>query len=73
MNLLSEPAFKWFITIATGGLSAAWLVYDIVNLIRLRGADPRDPITGDRRFGYGMGIVMAIVGVVGALRFQDVI
>ncbi|MGE0548024.1 MAG: hypothetical protein AB7O24_22040 [Kofleriaceae bacterium] len=73
MNVVSESFFNWFITIATGGLSILWFVYDIVNLIKLRGTNPRDPSIRDRRFGYSMGIIMATVGIVGALRFQDFI
>jgi hypothetical protein len=72
-ELMSPSAFKWFITFLTGGLASAWFIYDSINLIRTRNADRRDPIVRDKHFGYVMGIVIGIIGVVGCLRFHDVI
>ncbi len=72
-ELVSQTAFHWFVTILTGGVAGAWFVYDIINMIRLRGADRRDPLVGDRRFGYAMGIVIGFAGVLGCLRFHDVV
>ena len=74
MNELMSPiAFKWFLTILTGGLAGSWFIYDTFNLIRSRNADKRDPIVRDKIFGYIMGIVIGIVGVLGCLRFHDVV
>ncbi len=72
MNLVSDVAFKWFLTIVTGGVAGAWFIYDSLNLLRLRG-DRRDPIVGDKRFGYVMGIVIGLAGVFGCLLFQGVV
>jgi hypothetical protein len=72
MNLMSDIAFKWFITFLTGGLAATWFVYDSINLLRLRGADRRDPLVRDKRFGYLMGLVIGAVGIIGCLRFHGV-
>ena len=47
-------------------------MYDAISLIRSRNADGRDPLVGDRRFGYAMGIAIGVIGVVGCLRFHDV-
>jgi hypothetical protein len=71
-ELVSETVFVWCVTILTGGVAGAWFVYDIINLIRVRHADSRDPLIRDRRFGYAMGIVIGLGGVLGCLRFHDV-
>ncbi|MEZ4360209.1 MAG: hypothetical protein R3B48_08510 [Kofleriaceae bacterium] len=57
-------------TVGTMSLSCAWLVYDTRNLLRLRGADRRDPLVRDKLFGYVIGIITAIVGIVGVLRYH---
>ena len=72
-ELISETAFRVFVTASTGGLSAIWVVHDVLFLARLRGADRRDPLVRDQRFGYVMGIVMGIIGVVGMLRYNGVV
>lgn len=72
-ELMSASAFKWFITLLTGGMAGSWLVYDTINLIRTRNADRKNPIVRDKHFGYVMGIAIAIVGLVGCLRFHDVL
>jgi hypothetical protein len=71
-ELVSQTVFEWFVTLVTGVVAGAWSVYDIINMIRARRADGRDPLVRDRRFGYAMGIVIGLVGVVGCLRFHDV-
>lgn len=72
-ELVSETTFRVLITIATGGFSAIWVAHDVLFLARLRGADRTDPLVRDQRFGYVMGIVMGIIGVVGALRYNGVV
>ncbi|HEY5927475.1 MAG TPA: hypothetical protein VIV11_37580 [Kofleriaceae bacterium] len=72
-DLMSPIAFKWFLTILTGGLAGAWLIYDTINLIRTRNADRRDAVMRDKHFGYVIGILIGIVGVLGCLRFHDVV
>jgi hypothetical protein len=71
-TLVSDPTFRLVLSLATGGLAGLWLVHDVVFLARLRGA-PRDPTVGDQRFGYAMGIVIGVLGVVGTLRFNGVL
>jgi hypothetical protein len=71
-ELVSSSVFYGVVTVLTGGLAGTWVIYDSINLIRLRKADGRDPLVHDRRFGYVMGILIGIVGVVGCLRFHDV-
>lgn len=73
MNVMSASAFDWFITLVTGGVAGAWFVYDAVNLARARGLDGTDPKVRDRRFGYVMGMIIGVIGVVGALKFQGVL
>jgi hypothetical protein len=72
-ELMSPTAFKWFLTFLTGGLAGAWLVYDSINLIRARKLDRSDAVVRDKHFGYVMGIVIALVGVIGTLRFHDIV
>jgi hypothetical protein len=72
-ELVSRTAFEWFVTIVTGGVAGAWFVYDAINMIRARRADGRDPRIRDRRFGYAMGMVIGFLGVLGCLRFHDVV
>lgn len=72
-ELVSQTAFIWIITALTGGVAGAWAVFDTVNLIRLRGADTQDVLVRDRRFGYLMGILIGLAGVVGCLLFHDVV
>jgi hypothetical protein len=71
-ELVSVTVFEWFVTILTGGVAGAWFVYDVINLIRARHADGRDRLIRDRRFGYAIGIVIGLGGVLGCLRFHDV-
>jgi hypothetical protein len=73
VNLVSAGAFKWFLTLQTGVLAGVWLIYDAINLVRTRKSDRRDPIVRDKRFGYVMGMVIGIIGLVGVLRFQGVL
>lgn len=72
-ELVSPTAFKWFLTIITGGVAGAWFVYDTINLIRTRTLDRSDPVVRDRHFGYLMGIIIGLAGVIGTLRFNDVL
>ena len=72
-ELMSATAFKWFLTILTGGLAGAWLVYDSINLIRTRNADRGDAVMRDKHFGYVIGILIGIIGIVGCLRFHGVV
>lgn len=72
-NLMSPAAFKWFLTILTGGLASVWFVYDSINLLRTRNLDRKDPVVRDKHFGYVIGIVIGIVGVFGCLRFHGVV
>lgn len=70
MNLVPQAVITWLVTVGTMVLSLAWLVYDTRNLLRLRGADRKNPLVRDRLFGYVIGIVTAIVGIVGVLRYH---
>ncbi len=72
-ELMSPNAFKWFLTILTGGLAGVWVIYDAFNLFRTRNLDRGDAVVRDRQFGYVMGMVIGIVGVVGCLKFHGVV
>jgi uncharacterized membrane protein len=73
VNLVSDGAFHAFISVLTGGFAAIWTVHDVIFLARTRGARRGDPLIGDQRFGYVMGIVIGVVGVIGTLRFNGVL
>jgi len=73
MNVVSDTAFHWTLTAMTGGLAAVWLVYDAINLWRIRGGDGADPVVRDKRFGYVIGMLIGVIGLVGVLRFHGVI
>ena len=73
MNLVSDHTFRLLLSVITGGIAGLWGIHDIVFLARLRGANHRDPLVGDKRFGYAMGIVIGTIGVVGTLRFNGVL
>ncbi len=72
-EIVPYETFRWILTALTGGLAATWVVYDTINLIRIRRADRADPLVRDRRFGYMMGILIGVLGVLGCLRFHDVV
>jgi hypothetical protein len=72
-EVMSPTAFKWFLTFLTAGLAGFWTIWDTKNLIRARNLDRSDPIVRDRHFGYVIGIIIGLVGVIGTLRFHDVI
>ena len=72
MTLVSDSVFRLLVSAITGGLAAVWVIHDLVLIARLRGADRRDPLVADKRFGYAMGIVIGMIGVIGTLRFNGV-
>ena len=73
MNLVSADTFEWFLTLVTGIVAGGWLVYDAINLVRTRRADRNDPIVRDKHFGYVMGMIIGVIGLVGTLRFRGVL
>ena len=74
MTALPDGAFRALLSLVTGGAAGAWLVHDAVLLARLPRSERarRDPMVRDKRFGYAMGIVIGLVGIVGTLRFNGV-
>jgi uncharacterized transporter YbjL len=67
VTIVSATVFDWFLTLMTGVLAGAWVVYDARNMVKLRTADGSDPIVRDKRFGYAMGMLIGLVGVVGVM------
>ena len=74
---MSEPfspeGFRTFLTVLVFALAGPWLLYDTFNLIRTRKLDRKDPVVRDRHFGYVIGILVGVVGVLGCLMFQGVL
>jgi len=70
---MSATTFAWFLTALTGGLASTWFVHDAVALIRSRKHDRGDPVVRDKHFGYVIGMVIGVLGVVGSLKFQGVL
>jgi hypothetical protein len=73
MTLVSDGVFRFLLSLVTGGVAAVWVVHDLVLIARLRAAKHRDPLVADKRFGYAMGIVIGMIGVIGTLRFNGVL
>jgi len=68
-EIVPTAVFHWVLILATGGVGVWWVFHDLVFFARLRGADGRDPQVRDQRFAYVLGVMMAIVAIVGAVRF----
>jgi hypothetical protein len=73
MTLMPDAAFHWVLSALVGGVAAGWAIHDLVLIARLRGADRRDPKVRDQRFGYAIGILIGMIGIVGTLRFNGVL
>jgi hypothetical protein len=73
MTELPDGVFRALLSVITGGVAGAWTVHDAVLLARLRGSNRRDPLVADKRFGYGIGIVIGVIGIVGTLRYNGVL
>jgi uncharacterized membrane protein len=69
--LVSESTFRWILTVLTLA-GCTWALYDVVRLVRLPRATRRDRLLDDKRFGYWIGIAVALLGIAGVLRFHGV-
>ncbi len=69
-DLVSHTAFVWFLSLFTGVVAGTWFLYDAIKLFWLRKADGRDPVVHDKRFGYGIGVVIGAIGVLGVLKYH---
>lgn len=71
-ELVSEDAFRMFLTAMVGGIGAWLVVFELRNLARLRGK-PASPEKSDKQFGYAIGIVIALIALIGTARFNHLI
>jgi hypothetical protein len=69
-HLVSHTVFVWFMTLFTGIVAATWFVYDGLKLYWLRNADKNDPTVHDKRFGYSIGMLVGLIGVLGVLKYH---
>ena len=69
-HLVSHTVFVWFLSLFTGLVAGTWFVYDALKLFWLRKEDGRDPVIHDKRFGYGIGVVIGAIGVLGVLKYH---
>lgn len=69
-NLVSHTVFVWFMSLLTAGVGGAYVVIDVMKLYKLRNADGKDPIVHDKRFGYGIGVLVGAIGVIGVLKYH---
>ncbi|HET6610522.1 MAG TPA: hypothetical protein VFG83_00960 [Kofleriaceae bacterium] len=65
--IVSHNLFMWICTALVFGLSAAWIVVDVV---RLRAALKEGSAAHDRIFGSIIGLAIATIGIIGVLRFH---
>ena len=70
MNLVSETVFVWFLSLLTGLVAGAWFFYDGLKLFWLRHADKTQPMVHDKRFGYSVGVLIGLIGVIGVLKYH---
>ena len=67
---MTPNQFLWFLTLATGGVSALWLIWDLSNLRKALKLDMTVPGNRDKRFGFSIRLVIATLGIVGSARAQ---
>ena len=63
---LSETVLVWLGTVLVAGLSGFWLVWDA---LRLRRFWIQGNATHDEWFGSIMGVIIAILGLIGVARY----
>ena len=66
--MMSDVTFDWFVSLITLALAVPWIFYDGFNLLRLRRANRADPVVRDKRFGYVIGILIGVIGVIGVTK-----
>lgn len=76
MTLISHEAFRWTLTALTTA-GSLWALYDVFKARKARARQRRGPARApalyrDELFGYAMGIVLALLGLAGVLRFHGV-
>ncbi len=69
-HLVSHTVFVWFMSLFTGLIAGTWFVYDAIKIYWLRHADKHDPTVRDKRFGYSIGVLVGLIGVLGVLKYN---
>lgn len=73
MKLLSDDGFRLFLSLVTAGVGVVWTINELRLMSRLRGKDRADKRVGDQWFGYAVGVLIGVLGIVGTLRFNGVL
>jgi hypothetical protein len=73
VKILSDEGFKLFLSVVTAGVGVVWTLNELRLMSRLRGKDRADKRVGDQWFGYAIGILIGVIGIVGTLRFNGVL
>lgn len=72
MEIVSDNAFRWFLTLMVGGVGV-WLVFfELRNFGKLKG-QPAGASRRDKQFGYAIGLVIALIAILGTLRFNHLV
>jgi hypothetical protein len=68
--IVSEGAFIWVVTAIVIAIGVVWAVHDLLFLRRVlrEGGDPA--VRRDKIFGAIIGILLAAVGLIGAVRYH---
>ena len=68
--IVSEGAFLWGVTVIVIAIGVVWAAHDVLFLRRVlrEGGDPA--VRRDKIFGAIIGILLAAVGLMGAVRYH---
>lgn len=68
--IVSHEIYIWFVSVLTCGTGVSWLVVDTVRLRRALAEREATPARHDRIFGSIIGLIVALIGLVGVLRYH---
>jgi hypothetical protein len=69
-KIVSDYQFIWFCTFLTVSVAVVWLFVDSWRLVRTLREDLSSAAVRDRMFGSLTGLAVAVIGIVGMLRYH---